>query len=883
MKHLTRKLVTLMCTIAIALAAIPMGMAFAATLSDAPQTMAQYQAPDSDGKTVYIQFKTFWANYLNIDKTEMDFTLVYESEIYPMSAEDTTDKKVCFNNVPNGTYSVYCNDEDTGKKITINNSTANKRTFTLDAVLLTFTSDTFTPNGDDLDFTGKLYYYIIPGITYSVDLQPIDGVNASSYCLGNGTLTISNNDGAVINAPSGPDEKFTFSKVFSNGSMEYVANEQHSESLEYIHDAATNNDASQHNVNCTVCGKTIRTENCNFESNVVAATCTEDGYTEYTCADCGYSYTETIPATDHNYVEVVTDPTCTTAGYSTFTCSKCGDTYTVAGDSATGHVFGDWQHKAGETHTHVRSCEVCGEEESEDCTFEENVVAATCTEDGYTEYTCADCGYSYTETIPATDHNYVEVVTDPTCTTAGYSTFTCSKCGDTYTVAGDSATGHVFGDWQHKAGETHTHVRSCEVCGEEESEDCTFEENVVAATCTEDGYTEYTCADCGYSYTETIPATDHNYVEVVTDPTCTTAGYSTFTCSKCGDTYTVAGDSATGHVFGDWQHKAGETHTHVRSCEVCGEEESEDCDFELASVTPASLTAPEITTFKCRICGHEYEEETAPMLTPVPTPAQTTPTPTPSSGVLGVNREEIENFVTRLYRICLNREPELPGSLTWIDGLADHRLCGVNVAYGFFYSPEFQSHEFTNEQYVTYLYSALLNRESDTQGIQDWTSKLDSGAVSRDDVFRGFVNSTEFYELCKSFGVTAGIYFPNINNDAQGAVNCFVDRLYVDGLGRIGDKAGQDMWTNMIITGQISGSDIVKEFLSSEEFTAQTYSNDRYVQILYATCLNRAADSAGHSTWVNVLNGGATRDSVLNEFLASTEFTNRCLAAGIQP
>ncbi|HPE38294.1 MAG TPA: hypothetical protein PK567_02235, partial [Bacillota bacterium] len=187
MKHLTRKLVTLMCTIAIALAAIPMGMAFAATLSDAPQTMAQYQAPDSDGKTVYIQFKTFWANYLNIDKTEMDFTLVYESEIYPMSAEDTTDKKVCFNNVPNGTYSVYCNDEDTGKKITINNSTANKRTFTLDAVLLTFTSDTFTPNGDDLDFTGKLYYYIIPGITYSVDLQPIDGVNASSYCLGNGT------------------------------------------------------------------------------------------------------------------------------------------------------------------------------------------------------------------------------------------------------------------------------------------------------------------------------------------------------------------------------------------------------------------------------------------------------------------------------------------------------------------------------------------------------------------------------------------------------------------------------------------------------------------------------------------------------------------------
>ena len=58
-------------------------------------------------------------------------------------------------------------------------------------------------------------------------------------------------------------------------------------------------------------------------------TCTEEGVRTYTCV-CGYSYTESIPATGHAYDGgvITTEPTCTSEGVKTFTCANCGKAYT---------------------------------------------------------------------------------------------------------------------------------------------------------------------------------------------------------------------------------------------------------------------------------------------------------------------------------------------------------------------------------------------------------------------------------------------------------------------------------------------------------------------------------------------------------------------------
>lgn len=44
---------------------------------------------------------------------------------------------------------------------------------------------------------------------------------------------------------------------------------------------------------------------------------------------------------------------------------------------------------------------------------------------------------------------------------------------------------------------------------------------------------------------------EHDYVTVEADPTCTEQGYTTYTCA-CGDSYMDDYVEATGHEFGDW-------------------------------------------------------------------------------------------------------------------------------------------------------------------------------------------------------------------------------------------------------------------------------------------------------------------------------------------
>ena len=68
------------------------------------------------------------------------------------------------------------------------------------------------------------------------------------------------------------------------------------------------------------------------ETQMLPATCTEDGYTAgVRCRDCDawVSGCERMPAPGHAYIAEVTPPTAQTDGYTTYTCSVCGHSYTA--------------------------------------------------------------------------------------------------------------------------------------------------------------------------------------------------------------------------------------------------------------------------------------------------------------------------------------------------------------------------------------------------------------------------------------------------------------------------------------------------------------------------------------------------------------------------
>ena len=68
---------------------------------------------------------------------------------------------------------------------------------------------------------------------------------------------------------------------------------------------------------------------------------------------------------------------------------------------------------------------------------------------------------------------------------------------------------HDWGAWT--SNNNGTHSRSCQAADcpiGTQTEDCSYEEKVLTEpTCADEGEKEYTCGKCGYSYTETIPAT----------------------------------------------------------------------------------------------------------------------------------------------------------------------------------------------------------------------------------------------------------------------------------------------------------------------------------------------------------------------------------------
>ncbi len=114
-----------------------------------------------------------------------------------------------------------------------------------------------------------------------------------------------------------------------------------------------------------------------YFQKVTAPTCTEKGYTMYTCS-CGDAYVENyVDKLGHTYTETVTAPTCTEKGYTTYTCS-CGYKYNANPVNKLGHKF--------ETHP---------------------AKEATCTEIGWNTYvTCErdNCDYSTYQESPMLDH-----------------------------------------------------------------------------------------------------------------------------------------------------------------------------------------------------------------------------------------------------------------------------------------------------------------------------------------------------------------------------------------------------------------------------------------------------------------------------------------------
>ena len=241
----------------------------------------------------------------------------------------------------------------------------------------------------------------------------------------------------------------------------------------------------------------------------------------------------------HEYLTEVVAPTCTEQGYTIFTC-ECRDSYIGDYVPATGHSYGEpeWSWDGYDAATATFTCANDGNhvEELTAEVLSEVTSAPSCTTDGERTYTAIvnfddqDYTDTRTETLVSIDHSYGE----PEWSWDGYNAATA-----TFTCAND--VNHV---------EELTADVACEVIAQATC--TTGGENLYTATVTFRGR-EYTDTE-----TETLGSIGHNYGEPVWSWDGYEAATATFTCVNDGNHVEILSASITSETYRAYCETDGE-------------------------------------------------------------------------------------------------------------------------------------------------------------------------------------------------------------------------------------------------------------------------------------------------------------------------------------
>lgn len=279
-----------------------------------------------------------------------------------------------------------------------------------------------------------------------------------------------------------------------------------------------------------------------------------------------------------------------------------------------------------------------------------------------------------------------------------------------------------------------------------------------------------------------------------------------------------------------------------------------------------------------------------PTSKPTGAPVTGTPTAVPTGAVAPTvvpsadPKAQILAFVERIYIYVLDREPEEEGAAFWSEELYAFRRTGAEVAQGFIFSEEFASRNTSDTEFVTILYKTFFGRDPEEDGLNFWLAQLSSGTMDRVAVANGFIYSQEWAETCASYGIRSGGDLKPKGAIAPTELTyAFVERMYTTAMGRSYDEEGRQYWASELANFNITGEACGASFFLSAEMEGYKLSDKEFLGRLYATFMNREADSEGEAYWLSQMSAGVPRADVVFGFTRSPEFTEKCVEARILP
>ena len=254
-----------------------------------------------------------------------------------------------------------------------------------------------------------------------------------------------------------------------------------------------------------------------------------------------------------------------------------------------------------------------------------------------------------------------------------------------------------------------------------------------------------------------------------------------------------------------------------------------------------------------------------------------TPAPTAAPATKGGT---FEDFVERLYNVALNRDSEPEGKAFWCEHVGSGELTGAQCANEFLLSKEFNDRNLSNEEFLKVLYKTFFDRNAaeDKEGFNFWMNTLKT--EGRDRVVSGFINSTEWCNICASYGVKSGAKYAKATI-ASADATAFAERLYTKCLGRSAEEDGLKFWSLGLTNLEFTGSGAAREFFYSAEFNGLGLDNKELITRMYRTFMGREPEDEGFNYWIDAMNKGMTKDQLFDNFAASKEFTDICNSYGI--
>ena len=107
-----------------------------------------------------------------------------------------------------------------------------------------------------------------------------------------------------------------------------------------------------------------------------------------------------------------------------------------------------------------------------------------------------------------------------------------------------------------------------------------------------------------------------------------------------------------------------------------------------------------------------------------------------------------------LYDNILGRASDSEGLNDWVTALKEGRITLGDVVYNFVFSEELKSKisPASPEEFITFLYKNVLDRNFDPDGYNNWVSLMQNG-MTKEEVLLHFIDSDEFKNICEMFGL----------------------------------------------------------------------------------------------------------------------------------